>query len=110
MSAASGAGRFGSGHTVRRVEDPALVAGKGRFTDDLSLPGQAQIVFLRSPYAHARIVVDRCERGARDARRDRGHHRGRPRASGREAARREHSVSAPRRQTGSHRAAPRARA
>ena len=56
MSAASGAGRFGSGHTVRRVEDPALVAGKGRFTDDLSLPGQAQIVFLRSPYAHARIV------------------------------------------------------
>ena len=56
MSAAVESGRFGSGQTVRRIEDPALVAGKGRFTDDLSRPGQAHLVFLRSPYAHARIV------------------------------------------------------
>lgn len=48
--------RFGSGKNVRRVEDPALVAGRGRFTDDIALPGQLHMVFLRSPYAHARIV------------------------------------------------------
>ncbi|ROZ78776.1 xanthine dehydrogenase family protein molybdopterin-binding subunit [Ramlibacter sp. WS9] len=48
--------RFGSGKNVRRAEDPALVAGRGRFTDDIALPGQVHMVFLRSPYAHARIV------------------------------------------------------
>jgi carbon-monoxide dehydrogenase large subunit len=41
---------------VRRIEDPALVAGRGQFTDDLTRPGQTHLVFLRSPYAHARIV------------------------------------------------------
>jgi carbon-monoxide dehydrogenase large subunit len=56
MSGSPEAIRFGSGQTVRRIEDPTLVAGQGRFTDDLSPPGQAQLVFLRSPYAHARIV------------------------------------------------------
>ncbi len=56
MSAPMEAGRFGSGHTVRRIEDPALVAGQGRFTDDLLRPNLAHVVFLRSPYAHARIV------------------------------------------------------
>jgi aerobic carbon-monoxide dehydrogenase large subunit len=49
-------GRFGSGNTVRRIEDPALVAGRGQFTDDVSLPGQTHVAFLRSPYAHARIL------------------------------------------------------
>jgi carbon-monoxide dehydrogenase large subunit len=49
------AGRYGSGHSVRRIEDPALVAGAGRYVDDVSLPGQAHLVMLRSPYAHARI-------------------------------------------------------
>ena len=28
--------RFGSGHTVRRIEDPTLVAGQGRYTIALS--------------------------------------------------------------------------
>ncbi len=55
MNAPLVAARFGSGKNVRRVEDPALVAGRGRFTDDIALPGQAHMVFLRSPYAHARI-------------------------------------------------------
>jgi len=50
------AGRYGSGHTVRRIEDPALVAGKGQYTDDVTPPNQTHLVFLRSPYAHARIV------------------------------------------------------
>jgi aerobic carbon-monoxide dehydrogenase large subunit len=48
--------RFGRGKTVRRIEDPALVAGRGQFTDDVALPGQTHLAFLRSPYAHARIV------------------------------------------------------
>jgi carbon-monoxide dehydrogenase large subunit len=50
------AGRFGSGQTVRRIEDPALVAGRGQFTDDVSLPGQTHMIFVRSPHPHARIV------------------------------------------------------
>ena len=49
------AGRFGSGRSVQRIEDPALVAGAGRFADDVTLPGQTWLAFLRSPYAHARI-------------------------------------------------------
>src|ERR1700740_1047473 len=48
--------RVGRGHTVRRIEDPALVAGRGQFTDDLTRAGQTHMVFLRSPYAHARIL------------------------------------------------------
>ena len=50
------AGRYGSGREVRRIEDPALLRGEGRFTDDLVREGQTHLVFLRSPYAHARIV------------------------------------------------------
>ncbi|HEY6353786.1 MAG TPA: xanthine dehydrogenase family protein molybdopterin-binding subunit, partial [Burkholderiaceae bacterium] len=51
------AGRFGSGQQVQRVEDPALLAGKGQFTDDVAPAGQLHVVFVRSPHAHARIVV-----------------------------------------------------
>jgi carbon-monoxide dehydrogenase large subunit len=54
------AGRFGSGQFVRRVEDPALVTGQGQFTDDFSPAGTVHLVFLRSPYAHARIVAIDC--------------------------------------------------
>lgn len=39
----------------RRVEDPALLSGRGRFVDDVHLDRMAHGVFLRSPYAHARI-------------------------------------------------------
>ena len=49
--------RFGSGHTVRRIEDPTLLRGEGRFTDDLTLPGQCWAAFVRSPHAHARIAA-----------------------------------------------------
>jgi carbon-monoxide dehydrogenase large subunit len=51
--------RFGSGHAVHRMEDDALLAGRGQFTDDLHLDlpqATARLVFLRSPYPHARIV------------------------------------------------------
>ncbi|MEW6254569.1 MAG: xanthine dehydrogenase family protein molybdopterin-binding subunit [Pseudomonadota bacterium] len=43
------------GAPVRRKEDHRFITGKGRYTDDLSRPGQAHAYFLRSPYAHARI-------------------------------------------------------
>lgn len=49
-------GRFGSGKPVRRIEDATLVAGRGGYVDDFDLPGQATLVFLRSPHAHARIL------------------------------------------------------
>jgi carbon-monoxide dehydrogenase large subunit len=48
--------RFGSGREVKRIEDAGLLAGAGRFTDDVSLPAQVHLSFLRSTYAHARIV------------------------------------------------------
>ena len=37
-------------------EDVRLVAGRGRFIDDLGLPGLLHVAMLRSPHAHARIV------------------------------------------------------
>jgi carbon-monoxide dehydrogenase large subunit len=49
-------GRYGSGRAVRRAEDPRLVSGQGRYTDDIEHPGQLHLVFLRSPHAHARIL------------------------------------------------------
>ena len=57
MSAASTlAGRYGSGQAVRRLEDATLVAGRGQYADDVTLPGQTHLAFLRSPYAHASIT------------------------------------------------------
>jgi carbon-monoxide dehydrogenase large subunit len=49
------AARGGIGQPVRRKEDLRLVAGQGRYSDDLNLPGQAFAVMLRSPHAHARL-------------------------------------------------------
>ncbi len=46
----------GIGQPVRRKEDARLLTGKGRYGDDLVLPGSAHAVFVRSPHAHARIV------------------------------------------------------
>ncbi len=43
------------GQPVRRREDLRLVTGKGNYTDDVSLPGQAYAAMVRSPHAHARI-------------------------------------------------------
>ncbi|MDE2081568.1 MAG: xanthine dehydrogenase family protein [Burkholderiales bacterium] len=51
------AARFGSGRAVRRVEDPALVQGQGRFTDDVAPAGQLFARFVRSTQAHGRIVA-----------------------------------------------------
>jgi carbon-monoxide dehydrogenase large subunit len=56
MSNDSNFARFGSGQAVNRMEDQALVSGTGCYTDDVTLDNQAHMMFLRSPYAHARIV------------------------------------------------------
>jgi CO/xanthine dehydrogenase Mo-binding subunit len=39
-----------------RVEDQRLLTGAGRYTADLSRPGQLYGVFLRSPHAHAGVA------------------------------------------------------
>ena len=36
-----------------RFEDLRLVRGAGKYSDDISMPGQAIAVFVRSPHAHA---------------------------------------------------------
>jgi carbon-monoxide dehydrogenase large subunit len=43
-------------HHGPRVEDDALVRGRGKFVDDVEKQGVAHAVFVRSPYAHAGIV------------------------------------------------------
>lgn len=43
------------GARTQRLEDPRLLTGRGRFVDDLHLPGMLHAAFLRSPFAHARI-------------------------------------------------------
>ena len=52
---ADGSGTTGIGAPVRRHEDLRLLTGQGRYSDDLTLPGQAYAVMLRSPHAHAEI-------------------------------------------------------
>jgi carbon-monoxide dehydrogenase large subunit len=47
--------QFGIGQPVPRTEDPVLVRGHGRYTDDLSLPKQVYAVMVRSPHAHGVI-------------------------------------------------------
>jgi carbon-monoxide dehydrogenase large subunit len=48
--------RFGSGKSVHRLEDQQLLLGSGVYANDVSLPGQSHLVFLRSPYPHANIT------------------------------------------------------
>src|SRR5437660_92244 len=47
--------KFGLGQSALRVEDMRFLRGLGRYSDDISLAGQACGYLLRSPHAHARI-------------------------------------------------------
>ncbi|NDG48548.1 MAG: xanthine dehydrogenase family protein molybdopterin-binding subunit, partial [Rhodospirillales bacterium] len=47
--------KFGIGQSVPRQEDPVLLKGQGRYTDDLARPGQVYAVMVRSAYAHGLI-------------------------------------------------------
>ena len=43
------------GSAVKRLEDPALLTGRGQFVDDVHVDGTLHAAFVRSPHAHARI-------------------------------------------------------
>ncbi|HEX6439777.1 MAG TPA: xanthine dehydrogenase family protein molybdopterin-binding subunit [Candidatus Binatia bacterium] len=44
------------GASIRRVEDPLLISGKGGYVDDIKLPGMLHMMVLRSAYPHAKII------------------------------------------------------
>ena len=48
--------KYGVGQPVRRTEDPVLVQGRGRYTDDLSLPGQLWAVRKKLPAALVQVL------------------------------------------------------
>ncbi|HEU0199763.1 MAG TPA: xanthine dehydrogenase family protein molybdopterin-binding subunit [Burkholderiaceae bacterium] len=48
--------KFGIGQAITRIEDQRLLTGTGQFVDDRTFPNQAHVVFVRSPYAFARIT------------------------------------------------------
>ncbi|GAC1335855.1 MAG: xanthine dehydrogenase family protein molybdopterin-binding subunit [Beijerinckiaceae bacterium] len=43
------------GAAVQRLEDPRLLAGRGRYVDDIALPAMLHAAFVRAPVAHARL-------------------------------------------------------
>ena len=46
-------GEFDVGQAIPRTEDPRLLTGGGRYSDDYTLPYQLRAYVLRSPHAHA---------------------------------------------------------
>jgi aerobic carbon-monoxide dehydrogenase large subunit len=46
-----------TGASVKRSEDPRILAGRGRYVDDIKLPGMLHAAFVRSPLAHARVLA-----------------------------------------------------
>jgi carbon-monoxide dehydrogenase large subunit len=57
----------GMGHRMKRKEDPRFIQGRGRYVDDVKLPGMLHMDIVRSPYAHAKIVkIDDSEALAMD--------------------------------------------
>jgi len=59
---------FGVGQPVRRSEDRRFLTGRGRYADDINLPGQAYGFVVRSPHAQARIAsLDLARRRRRPA-------------------------------------------
>ena len=51
----SGVGEDLLGKPLARIEDPPLVAGRGRFAGDIDFPGQLHMRIVRSPHAHAEV-------------------------------------------------------
>src|SRR5262245_3985360 len=47
--------RFGASRSQKRLEDDRLLVGKGLYSDDREFPGQAWMVLVRSPHAHAKV-------------------------------------------------------
>ena len=56
------------GTSIRRREDPALVTGRGKYSDDLKRPGMVFAAIVRSPYAHAKILsIDTSKAAAQES-------------------------------------------
>ena len=55
MSPADGSGPGLVGKPVARPNIRRLIHGKGRYTDDITVPHMLHVAFVRSPYGHARI-------------------------------------------------------
>ena len=47
--------KYAMGQSVHRLEDPHLLQGLGRYSDDVNLPRQVYAVVVRSVHAHARL-------------------------------------------------------
>src|SRR5487761_451891 len=45
-----------TGASIKRTEDPRILTGKGRYVDDIKLPGMLHAAFVRSPLAHAQVL------------------------------------------------------
>ena len=56
MSAHESAPLRYTGMRIKRLEDPRLLTGRGRYLDDLGLPRMLVASFVRSPHAHACVV------------------------------------------------------
>ena len=48
--------KFGVGQPIPRIEDPRLITGQGRYTDDIEPGTGLAVAFLRAPLAHARLL------------------------------------------------------
>ena len=55
----------GLGHSMRRKEDARFIQGKGRYIEDINVPGQIWMDIVRSPYAHAKIKAIHTEKAAK---------------------------------------------
>ena len=65
------------GQAMRRKEDPRMITGRGRYVDDIALPGMLHMAVVRSTEAHAKIVsIDTSGAKARARRSRRVHRRG----------------------------------
>jgi carbon-monoxide dehydrogenase large subunit len=54
-TAADGQQRHAIGVAMKRKEDPRFIRGRGRYLDDIKLPGMVYLALVHSPYPHARI-------------------------------------------------------
>lgn len=52
---ANGQERHAIGVAMKRKEDPRFIRGRGRYLDDIKLPGMMYLALVHSPYPHARI-------------------------------------------------------
>ncbi len=52
------------GSAIKRREDPRLITGQAKYTDDFVLPGMVHMAVVRSPYAHAKIKAIRTRKAA----------------------------------------------